>query len=363
MKSRFAAAGAALAMGLAGAGAAPSIPAQYTATKVNLNANDLAFNAGTGEYLVSLGSLAGPGLGNTLTRIGGDGSILSSQFVGSEPGRIAVSADGSLGYVALRGAAMVARFDGSTGAFLNQFTLGSTWSGANYAEDLAVSPDNKQWLAVALRNSCCSPRHEGVALFVDGVKSGNQTAGHTGSNSIAFGAHGGTLYGYNNETTEFGLRTMSVSNAGITVVDIDHPQWNFYSRIWYDGGRVISSQGRVFDPNLGVQVGQFMLAQDDSFATDAARGVAYTLGRSGTLTVFDFQTFVPLTSFSLGGVLNDWYGYHDLVVGADGDLAALGASGGVYLLAAAVPEMPTYLLMGLGLLAIGRTRRVAKTLR
>ena len=46
------------------------------------------------------------------------------------------------------------------------------------------------------------------------------TAIHTGSNVIAFGATAGRLYGYNNETSEFGFRRMDVTASGVTVLEI-----------------------------------------------------------------------------------------------------------------------------------------------
>lgn len=340
-------------------------PASYTVTKISLTANDLSFNAASGEYLITLGSLAGPGLGNSLTRMGVNGTVLSSTFVGSEPGRIALARGGSIGYIALNGAPMVARFDGSSGASLGSFLLGNNWSGANYAESLAVNPDDASQVAISLRNNCCSPRHEGVALYDDGVKVGAQTGEHTGSNSIAFGASGATLYGYNNETSEFGLRTMSVGAAGLQVAGISYPGWGYGTNIWFDGGLVISDRGAVFDPKLGVQIGRFALTYGDAFVTDAAQGLAYGLSREGVLTAYDFKTFVPLRSHQLGAALGDWNGYRDLVLGVDGNLAVLGNSGGIYLLSAAVPELPPYALMGvgLGLLALSgrRKRRVAQT--
>ena len=39
------------------------------------------------------------------------------------------------------------------------------------------------------------------------------------ANVIEFSASAGTLYGYNNETTEFGFRTMAVTASGVTVTD------------------------------------------------------------------------------------------------------------------------------------------------
>jgi hypothetical protein len=47
-----------------------------------------------------------------------------------------------------------------------------------------------------------------------------QTASHTGSNQLVFGADGNSLFGINTDSTEFGLRRMAVQADGVVVTQV-----------------------------------------------------------------------------------------------------------------------------------------------
>lgn len=330
--------------------ATAALPTGYEVTKVNLLSNDLVFNNATGEYLASVGSAAGFGSGNSITRIGDNGTILQSTFVGSEPGKIALAKDGSKGYVALNGAPAITVFDGSNGANLSKINLTGTWNGANYAEDLSVSPDDADTIAVSLRNSCCSPRHEGVAIFKNGVMLPTKTPGHTGSNTIEFGSSGSVLYGYNNETSEFAFRTMSVSSTGVTVSSLSTaPLYGYNKTIQYDQGYIFGSSGEVIDAETATRLGQISLDYGALLAPAVAQGHVYALGGYGQLSIYDLTTFTPITTFNLSSLIGST-GFTKLIVGADGDLA-IQSTRGIFLLSA-VPEASTLATMSLGLIGL-----------
>jgi hypothetical protein len=78
-----------------------------------------------------------------------------------------------------------------------------------------VSPVDPDVVAVSLYRSSVSPRHDGVVLVRSGVVQPLRTQDHTGSNLIVFGADGTSVYGFNSETTEFGLRRLSVLPDGL----------------------------------------------------------------------------------------------------------------------------------------------------
>lgn len=316
-----------------------------------LAVNDLVFNRSSQELLASVGSAAGFGSGNTITRIGLDGSVLGAQFVGSEPGKIALSADGQVGYVALQSAPSIKRFNALTGAATASIAIpGSFYNGSARAEDVAVSPDDANVIAVSVRNTCCSPRHEGVYISQNGQFLPTSTPGHTGSNTIEFGADGKTLYGYNNETTEFGFRTMDVDSTGVRTKSVaTNTLYGFYQTFTIEQGLAYSSTGVVFNPQTGEQLGQFNLPYGAAFAVSVADKRAYSLDSSQTLTIYDFDTFTPITTFNLSGQLG-YNGLSKLVYTGSGNLAAVGAQG-VYLLSA-VPEISTLSMMGLGMLGV-----------
>lgn len=335
---------------------AQALPEAYRATTVSLSTNDIAFNALSNELLASVPSIAGFGVGNSVTRISMDGAILSSQFVGSEPGKLALSADGLTGYVGLNGASSIKRFDALTGAATGTIALpSSVYNGSLRAEDIAVSPDNPNVIAVSLRNTCCSPRHEGVAIFQNGQLLAQRTPSHTGSNTIEFGADGQTLYGYNNETTEFGLRTMSVNGSGVSTTAVTSAALSgFYKTFTYEAGLAYSSAGEVFNPATGEQLGSFALPSwGAAFTASVANARAYALSDGGALTVYDLATFTPMATYQTG--LSDIGGFHKLIHTQDGRLAAVSA-GKLHILSA-VPEADAIWLMVSGLALVGFAAR------
>ncbi|HEX5869192.1 MAG TPA: IPT/TIG domain-containing protein, partial [Longimicrobium sp.] len=138
------------------------------------------------------------------------GAVTASVGVGSEPGALSISDDGTTLWVALDGSGDVRRLA------LPSLTPGLAFSlGADRVEEMHVMPGRPGTLAISHRNTCCSPRHLGVAVHDDGVRRARATPGHTGSNTIAWGEGGRVLYGYNNESTEFGFRTIQVAADGL----------------------------------------------------------------------------------------------------------------------------------------------------
>jgi DNA-binding beta-propeller fold protein YncE len=176
---------------------------------------DLVYDPNTRKIYASVPASQGAG-GNSVMSIDPEtGTLDMPVFVGSEPGKLAVSDDGQYLYVALDGAAAVRRIQVAGQMPGPQFTLGSdSFFGPYYVEDMAVLPGNPNVVAISRKNLGVSPRHAGVALYDNGVARGKATERHTGSNVIEASTNPDVLYGYNNETTEFGFRRMQVAAAG-----------------------------------------------------------------------------------------------------------------------------------------------------
>ena len=170
--------------------------------------------------------------------------IVWSTPVGSDPDRLAISEDGAFLYVVLRGATSIARIDVASHVVVS-IALPTV-----IGEDIAAIKGSPLSFAVSLRSACssCLPRHAGVAVFDDDVMRPTTTRGHTGSNVIEGTDRADRLYGYNNETTEYGFRRIQVGPDGLvedgvkklfTGVDVD---------IAYDRGVVFTTTGYVVDP-------------------------------------------------------------------------------------------------------------------
>ena len=281
----------------------------------SLATNDLVYDPLDGMIYASVPGTAGD-LGNTLTEINpATGRVVASFFVGSEPTKLAVSDDGQYIYVGLNGSASVARFNVPNHYVDLSFSLGTGSFGPMFAEDIQVAPGNPHEVAISREFMGVSPRHAGVAIYVDGVQLPVTTPGFQGSNSIAFGATADRLYGYNNETTEFGFRRMNVDpNSGVTIQDVTGGLISgFNVTIKYDAGLIYSTNGQVINPEpdsgppqvVGSYAG---VGFASAVLPDSATGRTYFVS-GNRLLVYDQSTFDLIESFTLpegGGSLIRW---------------------------------------------------------
>jgi hypothetical protein len=177
---------------------------------------DLVFDAPRGRYYASVpGRVVGQG--NRIAVIdAASGAVSYSAVVGSEPGVMALAADGASLYVALDGSSELLRLGLPGLVEVGRMRLPvDPASGPYVTESLAASPVDPGVVALSLAHTSLSPRHAGVLLVRAMVGMPQRTQGHTGSNSIVFGSDGQSLYGLNNETTEFGLRRIEVLADGL----------------------------------------------------------------------------------------------------------------------------------------------------
>jgi DNA-binding beta-propeller fold protein YncE len=265
--------------------------------QVSLQTNDIVYDPVSQRIYASVPSSAGPPLANSVVAIDpGTGSVGAPLFVGSEPGKLAVSSDGQSLYVALDGSAQIVRVRIGSWTADPPFALGSdSFFGPFYAEDIEVQPGNPDVIAVSLKNLGISPRHAGVAIYENGVQRPHVTQRHTGSNAIVFSADPTRLYGYNNETTEFGFRRLNVDADGVSEQDVTpNLIQGFSSDIEFDDGRVYATTGQAIDPELLQPVGTYALPflGNQLVEPNSAAGEVYFLSGNAILT-FDLATFTP----------------------------------------------------------------------
>jgi hypothetical protein len=281
-------------------------PAAVTSERaVDLAANDVISDSVSALLYASVPSTDGV-YGNTIVAIDpATGQITKSVFVGSEPEIMAVSDDGQYLYVSLRGSSSVRRVNLATFTAGLEFALGN----GSIVEEMLVVPGSPRKVVLSKRNVCCSPRHEGVFVYDDGVQQGTSTPGHTGSNAIAFSGRSATfLYGYNNETTDFGFRTMVIDASGIRVTHTTGGLiGSFYTRIMGGGGRVYSTNGAIIDPELRVRTGGFSgtgLDGTTGLHVDPALGRVFFL-TSGIIRAFDINTMQEIGAINAPGTIGD----------------------------------------------------------
>lgn len=318
-----------LAVWGSGAGAAPAAPTAtfITATKVDLIANDIIYDSGRDVIWASVPS-SGGSYGNSVTPIGRDGAPGEPIYVGSEPNKLALSDDGQYLYVGLDGAGAVRRVDLTSGVAGLQWPLGTSFCGKMSVDDMLVLAGDAHAVAISRRNAGCSPRHEGVAVYDDGVMRPETTPGHTGSNAIERSAAADILYGYNNETSEFSFRVMATSEDGITTTQTLPGLVNGYGTdIRYAAGRIYATSGEVVDVDTLTSAGTFPaygLVVPDPVASKVYF-IEFNL--VPYFRAFEMETFLPLYDIEVPELAQDM-GYGRAFVALGDELFAFVKSDG-----------------------------------
>ncbi len=270
--------------------------------------NDISYDKLSKKLFVSVPSTAGAG-GNAVTEIDpATGTLGASVFVGSEPNNIAISDDGQALYVGLDGAASIRRVDVTTHTAGTQFRLGfDQFSGIPFMPgDLAVVPGDPNAVAVAKLNTSSTPG-AGIAVYDNGVARPN-VATNPADNAtyLAFGATAATLYG--SQQFGGGLKKMSVDAGGVTSAGVT--SFTFAGKIQFDGGRLYSERGQVYNPTTDALAGTFTNVGSGPFVVDAAVGRAYFIVNAQshgndpvTLRAYDINTFAPIGEIAIGGVI------------------------------------------------------------
>ncbi|MBP2284371.1 hypothetical protein H4V97_002689 [Flavobacterium sp. CG_23.5] len=222
--------------------------AQLQVNTLNLTTNDLVYDSFTNKIYASIPSSNGSN-GNSIGIINPtNNTLVNTVFIGSEPTVLAISDNGQYIYSGFSGSSTVRRFDVANQTAGLQFSLGSDPStGSFYVEDIEVMPGQSTTIAISRKNNGFSPRHEGVVIYDNNVMRPTTTPDHTGSNRIEFTSPN-ALIGYNNETTEFGIRRLSVNNSGVTNVSVaQNVLSNFYLDFIYKDNYLYSFDGKVVD--------------------------------------------------------------------------------------------------------------------
>ena len=222
------------------------------------------------------------------------GTVIWHTLAGSDPRRVVVSDDGRYLYVALWGAAAVSRIDIAARAKDLDIVLAAA---GQRVEDIVVLPGSPSSIAVSLRNTCCSPRHEGVVVFDGAVQRSLATQGHTGSNRIEASSSGHRMYGYNNETTEFGFRRLLVLGEGVMQDGVfGGVATGFGTDLIFDGGLLFTTRGRVVEPESHTVLGT--IGGSGFMRPDVANGRVHFFD-SGALEAYHYATFTSLGSISI----------------------------------------------------------------
>jgi hypothetical protein len=248
---------------------------------LDLPAADLVYDAARDRIYASVtaGTYA-----NTVVRINPNtGAVDGSVGVGSGPAKLAISSDGATLWVGLKGASQVRR------VALAAFAAGSAFStGFGEPGELHAMPGHPGTVVVVRGGGA-------ITVYDDGVARPNIG----GAPTVTFGESASVMYGFDNYSSEQGLRTFRVDEQGVTETRVGLGLvGGGYTRIHFSAGHVYGSSGDVVDAARGVRVGQFDAGINPSaWAVDTRLGRAFFMhSGEGTLKVFDVNTFQELGS-------------------------------------------------------------------
>ncbi len=290
------------ALEVPGSMAATTTPLAVRMRTINLTAQDLLYDPTRDLLYASVPSWDST-LPNSLVSINvPTGTVDSAISIGTDPNRLAMAADGSTLYAGLDSNYAVRRVNLISQTAEIEFTLGSGFCGSFRAADMVVLENDPHAVVVSRRNSSCSPSHEGLAVYDDGVPRPGSTPGHSGSTSIEPSNNANILYGYNSESTKFGFRVMSVYTTGITTTSLTQGLISgFGVSIHYVNGLIYASSGAVINPETLSLVGSYAINTNyrSLVVPDITSGRTYFLnysfiGDPSRLQVFDLATFAPI---------------------------------------------------------------------
>jgi hypothetical protein len=239
-------------------GGGTSAPLSFTAY-IGIVNNSAVFNPVNGLFYVSVPSSAGAPYADSVVSVDpATGALGTPIAVGSEPDRMALTADGKFLWVALDGASAVRKVDLTTGTVGPQFSLGGNtgiYATPPTIYSLVALPGATDSVVVGTTSNYSSPS---LAIFDSGVLRGTSVNGYSYNTANALLADGTRSEIYAASSSSYntytygptGLTPKAASNSG---------SYSSYSNddLQIAGGRLYTDNGRVYDPESGSLLGTF----------------------------------------------------------------------------------------------------------
>jgi len=266
----------------------PPTPTPITTVRqINLPNNDIVYDAARQIIYASLPSAAGLN-GNSLAPIDpATGVVGQPIYVGSEPGKLAISDDQRYLYVALDGAGSVRRFDLAARAPGPQFYTGAPFR----TPALEVLPGKPESVAVVKYRLNTAPAFESLAIYDNGVRRDKIVAGFGGPGAIAFGATAEEFYGNDPEVAN-GFYKIAIATDGVTAQPTSRGLAG--GEIEFANGLIYSANGQVLEPETLTLRGRVNTA--GPVCPDVANNRVYYLTGNGTaraVRAFALDTLTP----------------------------------------------------------------------
>jgi hypothetical protein len=279
-----------------------------------LTTSDLVWDASRSRIYATVPANAGGNFANQVVSIDPSNlQITGNVAVNQDPRRLVLTSAGEALYIALDANGTVAKVDPATMSVTSTFAVGtSQYYGTLYAEDLCAVSGQPNLVVVSQYRKSVSPRHNGVAVYDNGVIRPNKTQDHTGSDRIEPSADPTLFFGYNNETTEFGFRQLHLDANGMTQGTVnDSLLGGFNADIFSDGNMVFSSGGTELDGLNMRRLGSFATTSPGAVRPDLAANRVYFIESEyyysysyDKISAYDPTTFSLIRRSSLPAVIS-----------------------------------------------------------
>ncbi len=278
----------------------------YFTAYIPVVSNSMVYNSANGLFYLSIPGSAGAPLGNSIVSLDpATGTLGSPIYVGSEPNKLALTADGTGLWVGLDGAAAVRRVDLAAGTAGLQFQLALNPS-TGYVDlppvalSLVALPGSPN--SVVVQASAGSPQ---FAIYDSGtLRSAGSPTRYTGPASytpraLALQANTSTGELYSGGT---GLNTYTFSSAGLSykatnstpaLASLISPEMQL------NNGRLYTDFGAIYDAETGTVAGLLTMS-----GTTAAIGPTFADTGTGRIFVLDQPSSNPYDPLSRIQVFN-----------------------------------------------------------
>jgi uncharacterized repeat protein (TIGR01451 family) len=215
-------------------------PGADSVTVISQVTSDIGWDAAANRIVASVPNAQWE-LGNSLLSFNPlSGAFDSPIATGTEPDKLAVSANGQYVYAGLDADSSIQRVDISNRVADLKFP-----TGYDYVSDIAVLPNNA--------HAVVATAHSTLAVYDDGVQRSN-AIGPTEYNQNYFLALSSPSNCY--ETYPTGFRQITIDAGGAALLSdtrdtvVTYPDWEIH----YGAGRMFTPGGRVFDPAAGTNI-------------------------------------------------------------------------------------------------------------
>jgi len=318
------------------------VPINGEVRRIPLQNNGLIYHSGARRFYASMPGTAGD-IGNSIVELDPmAGSVGVPVHVGSEPWQMTVSDGGLYLYVALQGGTAVQRLslpDLKPDLRFPLFSSDSSVYGPTPTEASQMLPvpgrPESVVVARALAPGSATPIGDGVAVYDNGIRRPVTTPGWSWGNDegpvnvIQMSGSPTTLYGLDNEISDFKFFKLSMDADGVRVVSKAFQVGNgFGIDMKCENGLCFTNSGLIIDAEAMATRGFFQISDSSpdfllgaAVAPDSNHGrVFYVVERQSGIYIYEYDatTHKKSRSFKIPGLTGSVF---DLLIWNDDQLA------------------------------------------